>query len=159
MNSETADIMKEYGKRNYSQATADASEYILAWNLTKRGLYAQKVSMTGFDIFAVDPKGNVFSKKAKALISVKAIGGTICGRLLKIDEMEKIADEMWVEPRNLYLAIGFFQKNDIRSIVFYLIKLDEAKKHLTIGAKGKTVFRIKQDEADELVKENRAIKI
>lgn len=153
--------MKRYARLNYTQATSDASEYILAWNLTKRGLYAQKVSMTGFDIFVVDPDGKVFSKKAKALISVKAVGGDICGRLLKIDEMEKIADEMWLEPRNLYLAIGFFQKKDIRSIVFYLIKLDEAKNHLKTGiikGKPRTIFRITKKNAENLVPK-KAIKI
>ena len=158
------ELMKDLSKRNYPLVTADASEHILVWCLTRKQLYAQKVSMAGFDIFAVDPNGKVFDKKAKALISVKAVGGNICGRRINIDDMETIADEMWLQPRWLYLAIGFFNKNDIRNIVFYLIPLKEAKKWVKKKKNIKTgktyeVFRIKKDEAEKLVQQRKAIKI
>ena len=164
MPTETRDVMKSYGKRNYSQKTADASEHLLVWCLTKKQVYAQKVSMTGFDIFAVDPDGNVFDKHATALISVKAVGGNICGRRINLEDIEKIAEEMWLHSRWLYLAIGFFNKKDIRKIVFYLIPLKEAKKWVKKRKNIKTgktfeVFRIKKDEAEKLFQERKALKI
>ena len=164
MPTETRDVMKSYGKRNYSQKTADASEHLLVWCLTKKQVYAQKVTMTGYDIIAFDPYGKVFDKHATALISVKAVGGNICGRRIRIEDMEKIADEMWLHSRWLYLAVGFFNKTDIRDIVFYLIPLKEAKKYVKTkknAETGKTseVFRISKDGAEKLADERKAIKI
>lgn len=140
-----------YKIKEDQRLTGDTAEFLLCCLLKNRyGIDSQRFNIEGFDVIAFDTEHKVFLGNSPILIQVKCRGSNknkfnptgLNERDIK--KIEKMACLLKISTEQIYLAIGFFNCGDIRSIKFYLVPL---KKLNNLKEEEKT-YRFRKEDLD-----------
>ena len=106
-----------------SRLSGETAEYILACLLrNKHGIARQRFDIEGLDLIAFDHENKAFHGNSPFFIQMKARGGGHqVGMQRSVRKVEKAIDALGLDRKSVYIAVGYFQGNDIRTIEYYLI--------------------------------------
>ncbi len=115
-----------------TRLVGQTAENVFLSLLNQRGVFATAFDTQGFDGIVFDDAKRLFKAgRSPFYVQIKCRGSPADhfnpqGHSPSVfEKMRSLAQSLSIEESSLYFVVGFFRRNDIRTLVFFAIPLDE----------------------------------